>query len=66
MKINKTDYARVVYNEKDIPLTSYPQKLVNYLIEKYKLKAGDNILELGPARGVFIKEFYKKKLIYMV
>jgi ubiquinone/menaquinone biosynthesis C-methylase UbiE len=62
MEINKKDYARVVYNEQDIPLTSYPQKLVNYLIEKYELKAGDNLLELGPARGDFIKEFYKKKL----
>tara|TARA_B100000900_G_scaffold364799_1_gene339641 strand:+ start:106 stop:789 length:684 start_codon:yes stop_codon:yes gene_type:complete len=60
MNNDKTDYARVVYNDKEIPLTKYPGKLVNFLINKFKLKSGSHLLELGPARGDFIKEFHKK------
>ena len=60
MNTDKIDYARVVYNDKKIPLTKYPKKLVNFLINKFKLKSGSRLLELGPARGDFIKEFYKK------
>jgi ubiquinone/menaquinone biosynthesis C-methylase UbiE len=60
MNTDKTDYARVVYNDKKIPLTKYPAKLVNFLINKFKLKSGSHLLELGPARGDFIKEFSKK------
>ena len=61
MKTDKIDYARIVYNKNEIPLTKYPAKLVNFLVNKFKLKSGSHLLELGPARGDFIKEFYKKK-----
>ncbi len=62
MKTDKIDYARIVYNKNEIPLTKYPAKLVNFLVNKFKLKSGSHLLELGPARGDFIKEFYKKKI----
>ena len=51
----KKDYARVVYNKDEIPLTKYPKKLVKYLINKYDLQANQSLLELGPARGDFFK-----------
>jgi ubiquinone/menaquinone biosynthesis C-methylase UbiE len=57
----KTDYARVVYNTKDIPITSYPKKLIGYLIDKYNLNPKHNILELGSGRGDFLKEFANNK-----
>ena len=53
----KKDYARVVYNKDEIPLTKYPKKLVKYLINKYDLQANQSLLELGPARGDFLKEW---------
>jgi ubiquinone/menaquinone biosynthesis C-methylase UbiE len=63
MKNNKkTDYARIVYNADNKPITSYPKKLVNFLIKKFELKVGENLLELGPARGDFLKEFSEQKL----
>lgn len=60
MNNKKIDYARVVYNQKSIPLTSYPKKLVKHLIRKFNLKEGSSLLELGPARGDFLVEFFKK------
>ena len=30
MKTDKIDYARIVYNKNEIPLTKYPAKLVNF------------------------------------
>ena len=60
MNNKKIDYARVVYNQKSRPLTSYPKKLVKHLIRKFNLKEGSSLLELGPARGDFLVEFFKK------
>ena len=60
MNNKKIDYARVVYNQKSIPLTSYPKKLVKHLIRKFHLKDGSSLLELGPARGDFLVEFLKE------
>ncbi len=54
---NQRDYARVVYNDFEIPLTQYPQQLIKYLIEKYNLSEGQSLLELGPARGDFLKQW---------
>ena len=56
----KMDYARTVYDKAKVPITSYPEKLISYLINKYKLNEEKNLLELGPARGDFLKEFSKK------
>ena len=56
----KMDYARTVYDKAKVPITSYPEKLIDYLINKYKLNEEKNLLELGPARGDFLKKFSKK------
>ena len=53
----KKDYIDVVYNEIDIPFTSYPKKLTNYLSKKYNIKKENILLELGCGRGEFLKGF---------
>ena len=39
------------------------KKLIDHLIAKYDLQSGQNLLELGPARGDFLKEFSNQNLI---
>ena len=56
MKSNK-DYVEVVYNTKDRPYTSYPNKLIKHLIKKFSLKPHSKVLEIGCGRGEFIKSF---------
>ena len=60
MYTKKKDYARLVYSRAKTPITSYPKKLISFLINKYELREGTNLLELGPGRGDFLKEFSKK------
>ena len=57
MNADKRDYVAVVYNEADRPLTGYPQKLANYLFNRYNLKKGDHFLDIGCGRGEFLKGF---------
>ena len=54
---NKKDYVDVAYDEKMLPFTPYPKKLVNYLVEHFSIKENDSLLELGCGRGEFLKEF---------
>lgn len=53
-------YLDIVYNRKREPKTSYPSKLVNYLIKRFDLKKGDHLLELGMGNGDFLVEFSKQ------
>lgn len=52
------DYVEVIYNEQERPLTTYPQKLTKYLFDRYDMKKGDLLLDLGCGRGEFLKGFY--------
>ena len=47
----------VVYSLDQRPFTSYPQKLVVYLIERYSLSRDMKLLEVGVGRGEFISKF---------
>ena len=51
------DYLTVVYGEGVRPYTDYPLKLVTYLFERFKMKAGMSILEPGCGRGEFLRVF---------
>jgi ubiquinone/menaquinone biosynthesis C-methylase UbiE len=54
------DYLNVVYDKKIKPITKYPGKLIDYLINRYNLKNGSKLLEPGFGRGEFLLEFKKK------
>jgi cyclopropane fatty-acyl-phospholipid synthase-like methyltransferase len=51
------DYVSVVYNEKDRPLTQYPQRLARYLFDRFHLKPGAKLLDVGCGRGEFLSGF---------
>ena len=57
MNTKSRDYVDVVYNEADRPLTDYPEQLASYLFNRYRLKRGDNFLDIGCGRGEFLKGF---------
>ena len=57
MKSSKNDYVKVIYNEKDRPLTEYPSKLSHYLFNRYKMISGKKILDVGCGRGEFLAGF---------
>ena len=56
---DKKDYIGVVYNEKDRPLTEYPDKLAKYLVKRYSILPGKTILDLGCGRGEFLRGFIR-------
>ena len=62
----KKDYIEVVYNETDVPFTSYPKKLTKYLSKKYNIQKKNNLLELGCGRGEFLKGFENWLLVYVL
>jgi SAM-dependent methyltransferase len=51
------DYVSVIYNEEYRPLTAYPKKLARYLFDRFDLKPGCNLLEVGCGRGEFLQGF---------
>ncbi len=57
MNTNKRDYVDVVYNETDRPLTEYPQQLASYLFNRYGVKRGASLLDIGCGRGEFLRGF---------
>lgn len=57
------DYVSVIYDEKRTPKTDYPARLTKYLINRFNLKAGFKLLELGCGRGEFLEYFQKAGLI---
>lgn len=58
----KQSYTSVIYNEARTPITKYPDQLAGYLINRFKLKPGDRLLELGCGRGDFVSAFKRAGL----
>ncbi len=50
-------YIDVVYDEKIRPYTEYPFQLCKYLFDRFKMKRGDKLLDVGCGRGDFSKSF---------
>jgi cyclopropane fatty-acyl-phospholipid synthase-like methyltransferase len=48
------DFVDVTYDEGRLPLTAYPNKLARYLFDRYQLKQGDKLLDIGCGRGEFL------------
>jgi SAM-dependent methyltransferase len=57
MTTTQRDYVDVVYNETDRPLTNYPARLARYLFDRYRIKAGQKLLDIGCGRGEFLGGF---------
>jgi SAM-dependent methyltransferase len=53
------DYLEVEYNEINHPVTTYPAKLAAYLFQKFDLKEGQRLLEIGSGRCEILNEFRK-------
>lgn len=51
------DYVSVIYDEKRTPKTDYPFKLASYLFNRFGIKAGAKLLEIGCGRGEFLDVF---------
>lgn len=50
-------YLKTRYSEENRPYTSYPEKLVKYLITEYGLKEGMSLYEPGVGRGEHLNIF---------
>jgi len=56
---NNDRYLEVVYNEEDRPFTNYPDLLARYLVERFSLQQGQQILDVGCGRGEFLRGFIR-------
>lgn len=52
-----SDYLKIVYNEKTLPYTEYPEKLIHYLFNTFQIKDGMTLLEPGCGRGEHLRLF---------
>ena len=50
-------YLDVVYSEKRRPYTLYPSQLCKHLFDKYEMKEGQTLLDVGTGRGEFAEGF---------
>jgi len=50
-------YLDVIYKEGKTPITDYPSKLCSYLFNRFGMKKGDKLLDVGCGRGDFLKSF---------
>ena len=50
-----SDYLDVVYNKTARPYTGYPQKLISYLFNNFKMHKGMKLLEPGCGRGEHLR-----------
>jgi len=52
-----TGYVDVIYDEKVRPRTDYPFQLCGYLFNRFNLKQGEKLLDVGCGRGDFLEGF---------
>ncbi len=51
------DFVDVTYDPKRLPFTAYPDKLACYLFDRYGIKPGQKLLDIGCGRGEFLRGF---------
>ncbi len=59
MTTTRRDYVDVVYNEQDRPFTTYPDQLARYLTQRYAIRQGQSLLDIGCGRGEFLRGFIR-------
>ena len=52
------NYIDTIYNTSQRPKTDYPNQLAAYLCNRFNIKKGERLLELGCGRGDFTKAFF--------
>tara|TARA_B100001971_G_C17868745_1_gene372101 strand:+ start:162 stop:449 length:288 start_codon:yes stop_codon:yes gene_type:complete len=58
-----SDYLDIIYDSKKKPISNvYPEKLVNYLVDRFNIKKNQKLLEPGFGRGEFLSKFAEKKI----
>lgn len=55
--MNKKDYLEVEYNLTKRPITSYPTKLAQYILTRFEIQKGQEILEVGSGRSELLEQF---------
>lgn len=53
------DYVSIVYDDKRTPKTDYPSKFTRYLLNRFNIRPGAKLLEIGCGRGEFLDGFQK-------
>ena len=51
------NYINTTYSAKEKPFTTYPRKLIQFLVSKYQIKEKSKVLDVCCGRGEFINEF---------
>ena len=51
------NYINTTYSAKEKPFTTYPGKLIQFLVSKYQIKEKSKVLDVCCGRGEFINEF---------
>ena len=64
--MSRDNYLETVYSEKNIPFSTYPQKLIRHLCERFKLNQVQKLLEFRCWRGEFLNEFKNKLDVFGV
>ena len=55
----RNDYLDIKYDEKNKPFTDFPYNLAKHLLEKFKIKKGNKLLEIGCGRCEMLNSFGK-------
>ena len=51
------NYINTTYSAKEKPFTTYPRKLIQFLVSKHQIKEKSKVLDVCCGRGEFINEF---------
>ncbi len=51
------EYLATIYNTEERPVTKYPDQLAQYLVERFGIKEGSKLLDVGCGRGDFLYGF---------
>lgn len=52
-----SNYISTIYDEESHPYTKYPSQLCKYLFDKFGMKKGQKLIDIGCGRGEFIYNF---------